>query len=533
MNKNIADQKAGKRPGAKTGSGPLSREKPEAKLKPGRDIAASVSLLEEHFLATPGMSLAEISRAVLKEARRLTGSRLGFAGYIDPATKRLIATTRTGKDRKTLRVKGGPFLSAEFNRLWGRVLKTKKPLLTNSAPAGRPAAAGHVKVGSFLGAPAVSGRKLLGILAVANPRGAYSAPGLETIKRLARVYALLLPRKLAEDRQRRERGDLLAIISSSQDIIYSADLDGKIVYASPRVAAYGYRPKDLLGRSIFELVHPDDRKFTVQALANARKTGRTLPMISFRLRKKDGEYFSMEQKSGIVMSRGKPALVTGVVRDVSEETGAEDALKESEATLLSIFESTKDAIFIKDLLGRYVKVNKACAAAFNMKAEAVPGKTDADIFPPEAAREAEKDDQEVVRTGRTLTRTSELALPSGKHYFSTVKTTLRNAAGGITGVLGVARDITNLREKESALAVTGAADALGKVARPVAHDLNNALAVINGYATLIDEDLAAANPAKAGIGHIISAAKWAAELTTQLQAIAREPKPVVLSGGHG
>jgi len=529
MNKNIN----GRPVAEKLGTG---RKSAAARLSPRlgadlvreRALAASVKRLEELFLGDPGISLTEISKAVLTEACRLTGSRFGFAGYVTKPAGRLVAVTLAENAGKKLQAGKGPFCSPEFINFWDRMLKLKKPLLINSAPSGRGAAGlphGRIKINNFIGVPALTGRQALGILALANPRVDYSAAELEMTKQLARVYALILKRKFSEDVQRREHDGLLAIISSSQDIIYSAGLDGTIMYASPKTAAYGYKPKDLLGRSIFELLHPQDREIAVKALAKARETGKTLPMISYRIRKKRGGYFFMEQKSGIIMSGGKPALITGVVRDVGEKLGAEAALKESETMLRAIFDTTKDAIFIKDLFGRYVKINKACADVMLLTPEAAPGKTDADIFTTAAALEFVKDDREVIRTGRTIERTSDRVLPSGTYCFNTVKTPLRNAAGEIIGILGVARDVANVKKTESVLASARASEAMSKIARPMAHNFNNALAVINGHATLIGEEEGNSAPVKTGIRQILSAVKWAAEITTHLQSFVRNPQP--------
>jgi len=511
----------------------LSREQRDAELNRARDVSASVNGLEELFLTARNISFEEISRAVLGEACRLTGSRFGLAGYADPSTGRFMAATLAGKAEKPRRAKKNAFITPEFNGLCSRVLRGKKPLLTNFAASPRTAAGrsrGDGGVPKFLGVPVLAGRKLLGLLALAEPRGDYSAVELKIAGQMARAYAIILTRKLAEEGRRKEHDALLAIISSSQDIIYSADMDGVIVYASPRVSAYGYRPKELLGRSIFELVHPQDREIAVKALAKAKETGRPMPTISYRLRKRNGGYFFMEQKSGIVKSGGKAALITGVVRNIGGRLSAAAVLKENEATFRNIFEAAGDAIFIKDLLGRYLKVNKACVNYFRLTKKGVLGRTDAEIFPGEEALASTRGDREVIRTGKTIVRTYDRELPTGKLCFNVVKTPLRNADGEIIGVLGAARDITGVKETEAELAAARAAEALGKVARPMAHDFNNALAVINGYATLIDEETAVSSPIKAGLEHIISAVKWAAELTSQFQTFARDPKPETGNG---
>jgi len=135
-----------------------------------------------------------------------------------------------------------------------------------------------------------------------------------------------------------------------------------------------------------------------------------------------------------------------------------------------------------------------------------------------------KDDAEVIRQGKTLFFNKERVLPSGKAYMSVVKTPLRGAGGEIIGVLGVVRDITGIKKMETELAAARASEALSKVARPMAHDFNNALAAISGYATMIDDELTEANPLKREIAQIIKAVTRAAELTSRLQDFARNPK---------
>jgi nitrogen-specific signal transduction histidine kinase len=117
---------------------------------------------------------------------------------------------------------------------------------------------------------------------------------------------------------------------------------------------------------------------------------------------------------------------------------------------------------------------------------------------------------------------------TGTRHVNIVKTPLRNMNGETIGLLGIARDISELKKMEAELAAARAAEALSSVARPVAHDFNNALAAINGYATLIDDDLAETSPIKKEISLIIQAVKRAAELTSRFQDFARNPK----LGGH-
>ena len=503
-----------------------ANEKRDAELAFERDISSSVKHIEELYLSFPGISLEEISRAVLDEARRMTGSRFGFAGCLDPATGHMLVPSFTAEAMDAPAAKQHPLVFTEFTGLWGWVFKRKKALLTNKASSDRRSSGlphGHIKIEKFMGVPAMSGRKMLGMLALANPAADYTPESLEAAQKLARVYAMILQRKAAEDLQREEDTRFKTIVSATKDTIYTADLKGRITYVSPRMADYGYLAEDLEGRNVGEFAHPEDKDFIDKAWANAVKTGRTLPILPYRLKKKDGSYAYVEQKSGVVFHNGRPLYITGVIRDVTEQKKTELLLRESEAMLRRMFDTAADAIFIKDMNGMYVKANKACADLMGTTPEAMIGRTDSDFFPPEAAAEVFRTDSEVVRTGGTVSLNNYHPFPGGSRHVNIIKTPLRNVHGQTIGLLGIARDITDLKRMETELALAKAAEEVSKVARPMAHDFNNALAAINGYATLIDDGLAGDNPIKGEISQIIKAVGRAAELMSKFQAFARNP----------
>jgi PAS domain S-box-containing protein len=512
----------------------LQAEKRDEELAFERDLASSLKHIEELYLAFPDISIEEISRAVLDEARRMTGSEFGFTGHIDAATGWLMSSALTTETYDKCQMMKKPVVFKDFSGLWGWVLKRKKTLLTNNAASDRRAGGlpkGHVKIEKFLGVPAMSGRRLLGILALANPAGDYSARDLDTAQKLARAYAIILQRKLSDDARREEDTRFKTIVSSTKDTIYTADLRGRVTYVSPRVEDFGYTPEEVIGLSVTGLVHTDDKEFIEKAWANALNTGRTLPILPYRIRRKNGDYAYVEQKSGIVFRDGRPLYITGVIRDVTEQKQTELLLKESETMMRMVFDTAADAIFIKDMNGMYVKANKACADLMGTTPEAMIGRSDSDYFPAEAAEAVFRTDSEVVRSGRTLSLYNHHHFPGGSRHVNIIKTPLRNVRGETIGLLGIARDITDLKRMEAELALARAAEAMSNVARPMAHDFNNALAAINGYATLIADGLDKNSPIKTEISRIVEAVKRAAELTSKFQDFARNPK---LDGrGHG
>jgi PAS domain S-box-containing protein len=98
---------------------------------------------------------------------------------------------------------------------------------------------------------------------------------------------------------------------------------------------------------------------------------------------------------------------------------------------------------------------------------------------------------------------------------------LRDDNGRAQRMIGMAHDITGVRMLEEQLLHSQKMDALGRLAGGVAHDFNNMLTAITGYAEFVMQDLGAEHPSRADVAQIAAAAERAAHLTRQLLAFSR------------
>lgn len=138
-------------------------------------------------------------------------------------------------------------------------------------------------------------------------------------------------------------------------------------------------------------------------------------------------------------------LVGRIETAIRRELAAERERRQALELLQAVVDATDDALFAKDLQGRYLLFNRGAERMTGQSAAAVIGRDDKQVFPPEVAGKIRTADRAVLLDGRTMCY--EETLP-GPTEIETTKTPLRDAAGGIVGLVGIARDITGRRRAE-------------------------------------------------------------------------------------
>jgi PAS domain S-box-containing protein len=141
----------------------------------------------------------------------------------------------------------------------------------------------------------------------------------------------------------------------------------------------------------------------------------------------------------------------GTNTDIEDRKLAEQELRRAEERIRAILEYSPNWIFLKDTEGRYLLVNKEIERLFGMSQEQIKGKTDSEIFPPEAAAEYRANDLKVLRAGLTMEFEEIAHLEDGPHTSIVHKFPLFDTHGNIYATGGVATDITERKRAEEAL----------------------------------------------------------------------------------
>ncbi len=200
---------------------------------------------------------------------------------------------------------------------------------------------------------------------------------------------------------------------------------------------------------------------------------------------------------------------------------ATENLRRSEERFRAIFETAEDAIFIKDLEGRYVQINPAMLHIVNLPAEQLIGRTDLEVFSPELGQHAAQTDARVA-AGDVVEEELVTELGGMRRFIHVVKVPMREPGGDeILGILAVARDITQRKHLEEQLRQSQKMEALGQLAGGVAHDFNNLLQTVIAHVQFVEETLSPEDSAYEDIQQIRVATQKGAMLTRQLLAFSR------------
>ena len=228
----------------------------------------------------------------------------------------------------------------------------------------------------------------------------------------------------------------------------------RIVDCNPMACEmHGYTREELVGRSIdFIEANPWAFRAAQGHLADMRAVKRRYGQA--RHKRKDDTLFTIEYSTSLLLIDGREYTI-GIDRDITAQQQAEEALAHERTLLHGLLESVPDNIYCKDRDSRFLVVSRALVQKFGLKAplEAI-GKSDADFFSEEHARQAYADEQRIIQTGEPILGVVEKETwPDGRVTWAlTTKTPLRNQAGEIIGTCGVTKDITALKAAEDELA---------------------------------------------------------------------------------
>lgn len=214
----------------------------------------------------------------------------------------------------------------------------------------------------------------------------------------------------------------------------------------------GYNPNEMPHSSSAwqNIINPDDLKTATDNFFKHCENPKYPYDQVVRYTHKDGSTVWIRCRGMAIRdANGKPVRMLGAHQEVTAFKRAEESVLQQSGIINSLLDGIPDLIFFKDKNGTYLGCNPRFAELVGRKREDVVGKTDYDFFDKETADFFRYHDNEMLKLLNTRHNNEWLTYPDGrKIYADTIKTPYFNSKGGLIGVLGIARDITERYEAE-------------------------------------------------------------------------------------
>lgn len=232
------------------------------------------------------------------------------------------------------------------------------------------------------------------------------------------------------------------------------DKSGNFCYINPKFRElFGYDPNEVsTGREWFRRAYPNStyRHKVIESWINdstISKSGEKRPR-TFTVTCKDG-LEKIIKFMAVKLESGEDLLTC---EDITERTQADKTLAESKEFLNKIINSIGDPLFVKDRQHRLIHVNDAACKVFGRSRDNLMGQTAYDLFPAkEMADISWQKDEEVFRTGKENVNEETNTYAPGETRNVLVKKTLYTDNAGNQLLVGITRDITDLKLAEKAL----------------------------------------------------------------------------------
>ncbi len=239
----------------------------------------------------------------------------------------------------------------------------------------------------------------------------------------------------------------------------------------------------------------------------------------WRHKTRGGGLIDVEITSHTLDFDGRKAEIV-LVHDITERKRTESEIHRSTDLLRAITGSTTDAIFVKDIEGRYLFFNEAASDLTGKPAEEIIGRDDHSLFEGDGAQVAMENDQLVMRTNQVQTREEVLTSSGVTRTYLATKAPYRDGAGNVIGIIGISRDITDRKNLERQFLRSQRLESIGTLAGGIAHDLNNVLSPIMMAIDLLRSHVN--DPDAADILNVIArSARRGAEMVGQVLTFAR------------
>lgn len=300
------------------------------------------------------------------------------------------------------------------------------------------------------------------------------------------------------------------------------DLEGRFLLVNRAAAArLGSPAEELLGRLSSEVLSPEIERSVRDADRMVRETGEPQDNPAAQLLSTDrnvvSQVFPVRDDDDVLIGLGT------LVADVTELTEAQAGLAASQRRFRRVFASTSLGIVVTREDGEIVEVNSALCRLLGYSRDALLDMNGMDLVPPGSDQVKQRRRRRALRDGADGYEMEDEFVRSDGQVVPVLMTinVLDDPAGRGRLISCVVRDLTSLHQLQAQVVSAERMKAVGRLAAGIAHDSNNILAAVSGYAELLAEEVAELPAARRHVDGIVRSVERACDMVAGLLAFTR------------
>jgi PAS domain S-box-containing protein len=336
-------------------------------------------------------------------------------------------------------------------------------------------------------------------------------------------------RKSAEIRLR----EMSVVLSNAVEGISQLDSQGRYLMVNQAYAsAVGYQPEEMLGMEWQRTVHPEDIEMVTAAYQQMLSAGK-VEVEARGIRKDASLFYKQLNMIAIYNEQGQSTGHYCFMKDISEQQAALRERKSAEQKIreqAALLDIASDAIFVRDLEDQILFWNSGAERLYGWTSAEAFGRKANELICQLIESEIQAAIKTVLEVGSWEGELQKLTKSGNEAIVSSRMTLVRDEAGQAKSILAVDTDITEKKQIEAQFYRAQRLESLGTLASGIAHDINNILTPIIGFAQLLPVKLPNLDAQNRQMLEIISDnAKHGAELVKQILLFARgEPEKRVV-----